>query len=186
LCQYKILNKREFDFPRLKALNLVPTSPGRRWEDGCILKGREPEENFKSSADVEEIFRQYRMSPFAEWIGIKIDRLAESYCRLTLLLGDKCKNYTDGIHGGVLATLADTCMGGAVRSLGLQAVTAELTINYLGKPGVDDELTAEGRVVHRGSTLILTECMIRDGNHKKICSGRGIFVSRGFNRGSKE
>jgi hypothetical protein len=35
-----------------------------------------------SSAKVEEIFRQYRMSPFAEWVGIKIDRLAESSCRL--------------------------------------------------------------------------------------------------------
>jgi acyl-CoA thioesterase len=99
------------------------------------------------------------MSPFAEWVGIKIDRLAESYCRLSLLLDDKCKNYTEGIHGGVLATIADTCMGGAVRSLGLQAVTAELTVNYLGKPSVGDELTAEGWIVHRGSTIILTVCI---------------------------
>ena len=139
-----------------------------------------------SSAKVEEIFRQYRMSPFAEWVGIKIDRLAESYCRLSLLLDDKCKNYTEGIHGGVLATIADTCMGGAVRSLGLQAVTSELTVNYLGKPSVGDELTAEGWIVHSGSTIILTECIIKSGNDKNICSGRGIFVSRMLPAGGRD
>lgn len=152
-----------------------------------MRQNEETRESFSSSAEVEEIFRQYRMSPFAHWVGIKIDKLAESYCRLTLLLGDKCKNYTDGIHGGVLATMADTSMGGAVRSLGIQAVTAELTVNYLGKPGVGDKLTAEGWVVHRGSTLILTECMIQDSNHKKICSGKGIFfVNRRSSPGDGE
>ncbi len=147
---------------------------------------KETRGNISTSANVEEIFRQYRMSPFAEWVGIKIDSLAEGYCRLSLLLEDKCKNYTDGIHGGVLATMADTCMGGAVRSLGLQAVTAELTVNYLGKPSVGDELTAEGRIVHRGSTIILTECIIKSGSHKNICSGRGIFVSRVLPAGGKD
>ena len=147
---------------------------------------KETRGNISTSANVEEIFRQYRMSPFAEWVGIKIDSLAEGYCRLSLLLEDKCKNYTDGIHGGVLATMAETCMGGAVRSLGLQAVTAELTVNYLGKPSVGDELTAEGRIVHRGSTIILTECIIKSGSHKNICSGRGIFVSRVLPAGGKD
>lgn len=143
-------------------------------------------EKFRSSANVEEIFRQYCMSPFAEWVGIKITKLAENYCRLFLVLGEKCKNYYGGIHGGVLATMADTCMGGAVRSVGLQPVTAELTVNYLSKPSVGDELTAEGWIVHRGGTIVLTECIIKSANLKKIVSGKGIFVSRVLSAGDKE
>lgn len=131
-------------------------------------------EGFVPSAYAEEIF----LSPFAHLIGLKIDRLAENYCRLSLLLDEKCTNYFGGIHGGVLATLADNCMGVALRTVGLQPMTVELTVNYLSQPGVGDELTAEGWIIHRGKTIVLTECTIKSRDLKKVAMGKGVFISR--------
>lgn len=125
-----------------------------------------------------EVLNIKKLSPFAELIGLRIDRLAENYCRLKLLLDDKCINYNGNIHGGVIATMSDTCMGVALRTVGLKPLTAELTVNYLSTPRIGDELTAEGRINHRGNTIILTECTIKSSDNKDIAKGRGIFVSR--------
>jgi|GEM_PF-522721 len=129
---------------------------------------------------VEEISLINKLSPFAELIGIRIDRLAENYCCLKLLLEEKCVNYNGGIHGGVIATLSDTCMGVALRTIGLKPLTAELTVNYLSAPHVGHELTAEGWIIHRGNTIVLTECTVKSDDNKDVARGRGIFVSRGL------
>jgi acyl-CoA thioesterase len=131
-----------------------------------------------STASAEEIYRINKLSPFAELIGLKIDKLAENYCRLKLFLEDKCINYSGIIHGGVIATMSDTCMGIALRTVGLKPLTAELTINFLSSPRAGDELTAEGRIIHRGSTLIITECTVKKSyDNTDVARGRGIFVS---------
>jgi len=132
------------------------------------------------STYIEEIFRLYNKnkSPFIDMVGIRIDRVAENYCRLRLLLEEKCTNSYGIIHGGVVATLADTCMGIAVRTIALRPVTAELTVNYLSKPSVGDELTAEGWVVHRGGTIVLTECTIKSRDLKNVARGKGMFINR--------
>lgn len=133
-------------------------------------------------AHAEEI----TLSPFADLIGIKIDRLAKSYSRLSLTLDEKCTNYFGGIHGGVLAALADNCMGMALRTAGLHPVTVELTVNYMSKPNVGDKLTAEGLIIHQGNTIVLTECIIRSGELKNVARGKGIFLNRGFHVNGKE
>ncbi len=137
------------------------------------------EEVSKLSVYSEEISRINKLSPFAELIGIKIDKLAENYCRLKLLLEEKCINYNGGIHGGVIATLSDTCMGVALRTVGLKPLTAELTVNYLSPPRVGTELTAEGWIIHRGKTIILAECAIKSDDSINVAKSRGIFVNRG-------
>lgn len=132
------------------------------------------------SVYIEEIFRLYHKnkSPFADMVGIKIDRLAENYCRLRLLLEEKCTNSYGIIHGGVVATMADMCMGVAVRTIALRPVTAELTVNYLSMPNVGDELIAEGWIVHRGNTIVLTECTVKSGDLKNVARGKGMFINR--------
>lgn len=129
---------------------------------------------------VEEIVRLHLINPFASLLGIKIDGLAENYCRLHLSVEEKCTNPYGGLHGGVFATLADISMGIALRTLGLQPVTAELTVNYLGQPRTGDSLITEGRVTHRGNTLILTESNIKTLDDKNVAMAKGIFMSRGL------
>lgn len=138
-----------------------------------------PVEGGLPPAYVEEIVRLHNINPFAALLGIKIDRLDENYCRLRLTPERKCNNPYGGVHGGVFATMADIAMGIALRTIGLQPVTAELTVNYLGQPRPGDHLLAEGRVVHQGHTLILTESTVKSGDGKTVAMARGVFMSRG-------
>lgn len=129
---------------------------------------------------VEEIVRLHNLNPFAALLGMKIDGLAEGYCRIYLPAEKKTTNPYGCVHGGVLATLADTSMGIALRTVGLQPVTAELTVNYLGQCRTGDELIAEGRIVHRGNTLILTESVVKTGGDKIAALAKGVFMSLGL------
>ncbi|MCL6634772.1 MAG: PaaI family thioesterase [Peptococcaceae bacterium] len=128
---------------------------------------------------VEEIMRLHNINPFAVLLGIEIDGLAENYCHLRLPPDKKNTNPYGGVHGGVLATLADIAMSIAVRTIGLRPVTAELTVNYLSQPQPGDRLFAEGRVVHRGKTLLLTEGTVKSEEGKTVAMARAIFINRG-------
>lgn len=142
-------------------------------------------EGYLPPSYVEEIVRLHNINSFATLLGIKIDVLAENYCRLRFAVEEKCTNPYGGLHGGVFATLADISMGIALRTIGLQPVTAELTVNYLGQPRTGDCLIAEGRVTHLGNTLILTEGTVKSGDDKTVAMARGVFMSRGHLLGTE-
>ena len=139
----------------------------------------EPTEDLAVSVQAEEV----SLSPFAELIGIKIEKMAKNYCCLSLKLNEKFTNYFGGIHGGVLAALADNCMGMALRSAGLQPVTVEITVNYMNMPEVGNKLSAEGLIIHRGNTIILAECIIKTGELKNVARAKGVFLNRGQRTG---
>lgn len=138
------------------------------------------------SSYAKEICRLHKKNPYATLLGISIDGLAEGYCRLRLTAEKQCTNPYGGVHGGVFASLVDTAMGIALRTVGLQPVTAELTVNYLGQSRIGEELIAEGWVVHRGNTLILTEGTVKAGGDKIVTMAKGVFMSRGLLLGKEK
>lgn len=121
---------------------------------------------------------QLSLSKFSQSIGITIEMITEDSARLRLTPNEEVMNAFGIIHGGVIATLADTCMGMILRAANVPAVTLELAINYLGvtKPG--DKLIAEGQVVHFGGTVITTQCLISSDNGRKIAFAKGTFFQR--------
>ncbi|MFX4261859.1 PaaI family thioesterase [Pelotomaculum propionicicum] len=143
---------------------------------------KEPGEGPAAPAEVQEV----SLSPFAEFIGARIDRVAKNYCRLSLVLDERCTNYYGGTHGGVIAALADNCMGMALRSAGLRPVTVELTVNYMSNPDVGEKITAEGLIIHQGNTIVLAECIIKSGDLKNVARGKGVFLNRGPLAGGKD
>jgi uncharacterized protein (TIGR00369 family) len=70
------------------------------------------------------------------------------------------------VHGGILATLADSACGCAVHSmlpLGQTYTTLELHINFLRAVRVDSgRVTCVGRVIHLGGRTATAEARITD------------------------
>jgi uncharacterized protein (TIGR00369 family) len=78
------------------------------------------------------------------------------------------------VHGGMLATLLDTAMGGACWTTMEEHehfLTGNLSVEFYrsGRPGL---LRAEGRVVHRTKRLAFCEAEITDGDGKPIAASR--------------
>ncbi|HOV79594.1 MAG TPA: PaaI family thioesterase [Bacillota bacterium] len=136
-----------------------------------------PIEGHIHPAYLKKIEETFYNNPFASLIGIEIDGLSENYCRLSLTAQKKCANPYGCVHGGVLATLADIAMGVSMQTIGLQPVTAELTMNYLSRADLGGRFLAEGRVIFKGAAVILCECTIKTGD-RVVALGKGIFTGR--------
>jgi uncharacterized protein (TIGR00369 family) len=70
-------------------------------------------------------------------------------------------NPIGSVHGGVAATLLDSCMGCAVHTTlpaGVAYTTADLQVRYIRAMGdATGRVLAEGRVVHRGRRTATAE-----------------------------
>lgn len=86
-------------------------------------------------------------------------------------------NRGGNVHGGIIASLADSTIGSLVnKSLpsGKRAVTAEMKVNYL-RPGRGDELISRARLVHMGRRLAVGECEIFDDRDRRIALSTATF-----------
>jgi uncharacterized protein (TIGR00369 family) len=101
---------------------------------------------------------------FADLLGLQLGDEDESPdgrdSVVWLEAGDKHLNVGGVVHGGVLASLIDTAMGRAVRSVtNSSTATSQLTVTYL-EPANPGPLTATARVSKRGSTLTIVEAEV--------------------------
>ncbi|MFT3816559.1 MAG: PaaI family thioesterase [Rubrivivax sp.] len=86
-----------------------------------------------------------------------------------------CCNSTGNAHGGLAATMLDSCMTTAVACAlpaGKAATTAELKLNYLRPLNTDcGPVSAEGRVIHLGGRIATAEGRIVDAAGKLYAHG---------------
>lgn len=127
---------------------------------------------------MELLLSTHQKNNFARLLNIRLRVLDEGYSRLEMAAVEHCINPYGMVHGGATATLADIAMSAAIRTLGLQPVTVELTVNYLEPAGDNETLVAEGRVLHQGRTLILTECRVCTQDGRVVARGKGLFTTR--------
>ncbi len=108
----------------------------------------------------DDVFRRLDQIPYIRMMGIKGESLERGRAILSLEIDPGRHIQGLGVvHGGVIVGLADSAAGWAALSIMDEpkpVATAELKINYLRsvRRGV---LRAEGRVVHKGSKLIVVE-----------------------------
>jgi acyl-CoA thioesterase len=110
------------------------------------------------------------VAPFTRLLGLNISRVEEGYCLGVMDVIDELKNIheTPGreavriLHGGVVSTLADTCMAFAlVSSLEENELprTLEIKVNYFGAV-TSGVLSCESKIVHKGRTFAALESEI--------------------------
>jgi uncharacterized protein (TIGR00369 family) len=97
-----------------------------------------------------------------------------------LRIGPKHTNSRGRVHGGVLATLADSALGyGAMAAHGqaIEIVTASLNLNYTGTARVGDWLEARTTLNRVGSQLAFAICEITNAG-RPVASCSGVFSVR--------
>lgn len=91
------------------------------------------------------------------------------------LPGNKHLNPLGGVHGGWAATLLDSALGCAVQTLlerGEGYATAEFKVNLIRPISpATGEVVCEGKVIHRGRTLAVSEATLKDGSGKLLAFG---------------
>ncbi len=124
-------------------------------------------ENEKRALAKEHLeFAQSRMklSKFSVLVGFEVQRLYEGGAVLSMRVDERHRQIHNVVHGGVIASLADTAGAIAaytVSALGVELVTIELKINYL-LPIADGKVEAEGRVLRAGRNFTVVDCDVRN------------------------
>lgn len=110
--------------------------------------------------------------------GITITRVEENYCEGELAITPDVCNYLGIVHGGCLATLADTVGGLAAISSGRGTVTLNYGFNFHRQAkGKRVKCVAEPEKV--GRTISVFRCSLTDDEGALVASGQFTFCMMG-------
>jgi uncharacterized protein (TIGR00369 family) len=115
--------------------------------------------------DIEaDLASRVTSSAFHSWMGMELVRAEPGRVEIALEATDHHLNLQGLLHGGVIATLADTATGLAVRTMvpaGRRHVTVQLDVHYL-RPGAPGRVTAVGTTVRVGTSIGYAEADVLD------------------------
>jgi len=103
-----------------------------------------------------------RKNPIGLAVNFEIDREARSI-RALFTPSPSHQGYEGIVHGGILSALLDEAMAKLAFSLGLPAMTAEMTVKFKAPVAPGDELNVSGRLMHETRRLIQAEAKIERG-----------------------
>ncbi len=88
------------------------------------------------------------------------------------------QGYADIVHGGIITTLLDEVMGKLAFELGINAVTAELSVRFKKPVGLKDKLSVKGQITGETSRIVYAEAEARfeDGSLAAEAKGKLIVV----------
>jgi uncharacterized protein (TIGR00369 family) len=105
-----------------------------------------------STSKIDEVRERFARSEFHNWIGMRLTRVEPGEVDVSLDVQPHHLNLVGLLHGGMIATLADTATGLAYRTVlrpGTRHVTTHLSVIFLS-PGRAGLVTTRGRVVKAG------------------------------------
>jgi uncharacterized protein (TIGR00369 family) len=111
-----------------------------------------------------ELRDRMAQSAFYGWADIELVHAEPGRVDVALQAGPQHVNIQGLVHGGMLATLADTAMGLAMRTVlepGRRHVTVQLGVEYLSA-GTQGRIVATGRTLKVGRQLGFAEADVRD------------------------
>lgn len=118
---------------------------------------------------------KYPAPPMAATLGFTMTEVSEGRVVFHALPNERHLNPLGGVHGGWAAAVLDSALGCAVQTLlgrGEAYTTAEFKVNFT-RPITPQtgEVTCEGRVLHKGRTLALSEATLKDAGGKLLAFG---------------
>ena len=127
---------------------------------------------------LQELRERVRTSPFHRWAGMELVQVGDGHAEVVLDLDEHHFNPQRIVHGGVIAAIADTAIGLALRSMlpaGLTHRTAQLNVHFLAK-GEGDRVTARGRSLHLGRRMGYGEAEVTDTGGRVLARAPAPFI----------
>jgi uncharacterized protein (TIGR00369 family) len=123
-----------------------------------------------------------RANLFWKYLGIEVDAAGEGWVKLRVPVRDELRNAAGApVHGGVLATLVDAAVGGALGTYGSAAgggvdqATLDLNVSFVGVAR-GDTVFAEGKILRRGRTIAFGETRVTDAAGALVAIGRATYM----------
>ena len=90
---------------------------------------------------------------FSEWLGIKVEKIEEGYCKISMTVKKDMLNWFGIALGGIAYSLADSALSFASNSRGKHAVTVTTSIHKIERINEGDKLIAIAKETSAKNTL---------------------------------
>jgi uncharacterized protein (TIGR00369 family) len=119
------------------------------------------------------------VSPFVAKLGIVVDQLRDDEVRLRLPWDPSNITVGDVVHGGAIATLADTTVMaaawcGAEAPQELRGATVSIALDFMA-PARATDVIGVGRVLRRGRSLVNCEAEIVDPDGRLLAKALATY-----------
>lgn len=124
---------------------------------------------------VREAFEEV---PFARLLGMELGELRRGAATLHLEAREELKRNRGILHGGVVASLADTAAAFAILTItepGQGSTTVDLTVHYL-RPLAEGRATAHARIVRAGRRIMVISVDVLDENQALAATALTSFI----------
>jgi acyl-CoA thioesterase len=127
--------------------------------------------------EIARITKDRYKSSFENFLGVKFNKYQDGCCEIDLVIKDQHLNIGGSVHGGIINSLCDIALSGAVTcefvDKAESVVTMQMNVNFLraGMPG--DKLSAWGEVVKKGRTIYYVEGGVKNQDGKLIARASG-------------
>ncbi len=126
----------------------------------------------------KNLHRMVTTAPIYQLLKISLEKIDEGFARFRMPFQRELTQGFGLVHGGAIATLADTAVAYALLSLvqpGERVATAEFKINYLSSVTAG-ELIAEAHIINKGEKLALGEMEVKNEQGKLIAKGLATYM----------
>ncbi|QGT99249.1 hypothetical protein SYNTR_0656 [Candidatus Syntrophocurvum alkaliphilum] len=130
----------------------------------------------------EQLYKHIKESidatPYYRTLGMYLKTIYSGYAEIAVQTKQDHTNPIGMIHGGLIMSIADAAMGNSIRSLGIKAVTVDMSTSFLDGAKINDEIIAVGKVIKTGNKLYFSEAFVY-ANDKVISHNKGTFYKLG-------
>ena len=122
--------------------------------------------------------RAAEAAPIYQLLQIHLDRIDTGFARFRMPFRKELTQAYGVVHGGAIATLADTAVAFALMTIvqpGEKVTTAEFKINFFAAV-TSGEMIGEARIVHTGKRLAVADMEVRNQNGELIAKGMATYA----------
>lgn len=147
------------------------------WRDNRAVGG-----NTRMAADIDREMEEYfETMPFLEKIGLVEATVEDGTAEFHVPYDESNTNHTV-VHGGVMATLVDASVAGAIHSAAeatleeMEPLTIDMDVNYHA-PVTEGDVVARSEIVDMGGTIAVGETEVRN-EDELVATGKATYFQR--------
>ncbi len=129
---------------------------------------------------VENYLKEIYKTPILEkFLDLKVVEIEEGKIIYQTKIIDKHCNMYGFVHGGTFASISDVAMGVSCITMGKRVVTVDMNISYIKNVEVGSTLSAVGRVISNGKTIMRAVGEIYDEEQQLLVRSQASYFVTG-------